>query len=51
MDRKNNIPFGWQERYHEHIIRDQGELSRISNYIINNPANWKRNKFMHETKR
>jgi hypothetical protein len=38
------MPFNkrmWQRNYYEHIIRDDGELERIRNYIINNPLNWK----------
>lgn len=31
---------GWQSRYHDHIIRNEEELQRISNYIINNPNCW-----------
>jgi REP element-mobilizing transposase RayT len=30
----------WQRNYWEHIIRDEKELDRIREYIINNPANW-----------
>lgn len=30
----------WQSRFHDHIIRDENELNRIRNYIINNPKNW-----------
>jgi len=30
----------WQRNYHEHIIRDENELNRIREYIINNPKNW-----------
>jgi REP element-mobilizing transposase RayT len=30
----------WQLRYWDHIIRNQNDHTRISNYIINNPANW-----------
>lgn len=37
--------FDWQERYHDHIIRDENEFIRISNYIENNPANWNKDKF------
>ncbi|NLJ82597.1 MAG: transposase, partial [Bacteroidales bacterium] len=36
---------GWQERFHDHIIRNNAEYQRISDYIINNPANWKNDKF------
>ena len=37
----------WQRNYWEHIIRDEQSYHRISNYIINNPKNWKGDKF-HE---
>ena len=30
----------WQRNYYEHIIRDENELNRIREYIINNPAKW-----------
>jgi REP element-mobilizing transposase RayT len=43
--RKNNIQFDWQARYHDHIIRSIEEYYRISNYIINNPANWRDDRF------
>ncbi len=36
----NNINFGWQSRYHDHIIRDRNERNRIAKYIENNPVNW-----------
>ena len=38
--RFNNIEFSWQDRYHDHIIRNQYELNRISDYIKNNVINW-----------
>ena len=41
----NKIPFGWQERFHDHIIRDVDELNRIASYIENNPGNWKEDVF------
>lgn len=37
---KEGIPFGWQDRYHDRVIRDVNELERIQNYIWNNPFNW-----------
>lgn len=43
--KENNLPFGWQSRFHEHIIRDKNEFYRIKNYIIKNPANWKQDQF------
>jgi REP element-mobilizing transposase RayT len=40
-----NPGFVWQSRYHDHIIRDNESFERISEYIKNNPANWKEDKF------
>ena len=34
------IDFAWQERFHDHIIRDNNGLDNIRKYIINNPQNW-----------
>jgi len=34
----------WQERYYDHIIRNDGELDRIRTYIANNPAQWEQDK-------
>lgn len=31
----------WQRNYYEHIIRGDGELLRVREYILNNPAAWK----------
>ncbi|MBE0427599.1 MAG: transposase [Nitrospirae bacterium] len=30
----------WQRNYYEHIIRNETELNKIREYIINNPLNW-----------
>jgi REP element-mobilizing transposase RayT len=30
----------WQRNYYEHVIRDQGSLQRIREYVANNPARW-----------
>lgn len=30
----------WQRNYYEHIIRSDVELSRIREYIVNNPLQW-----------
>ncbi len=43
--RKNNIPFNWQPRYHDHIIRTRADYDRISKYIMNNIANWDKDTF------
>jgi len=38
--RKNpGVPL-WQRNYYEHIIRNDDELNRIREYIVNNPAQW-----------
>ena len=38
--RENGIPFGWQSRYHDHIVRSQNEMNRIAEYIEQNPLVW-----------
>ena len=30
----------WQRNYYDHIIRDDADLNRIRQYIIDNPAKW-----------
>ena len=30
----------WQRNYHEHVIRDEEDLNRIRQYIIDNPGRW-----------
>jgi len=37
--------FEWQERFHDHIIRNEEEYCRIAIYIENNVTNWKDDKF------
>ena len=37
--------FGWQKRFYDHIIRNDGSYARIRQYIINNPNNWKNDRF------
>ena len=34
-----DINFAWQERFHDHIIRNEKSFNRISEYIINNSMN------------
>ena len=43
--RKNGIDFGWQPLFYDHIIRSQNDFDKISNYIIQNPAAWAKDKF------
>jgi len=35
----------WQRNYWEHIVRNENEYQRISQYIINNPQKWVNDKF------
>jgi hypothetical protein len=37
--------FEWQERFHDHIIRDEEEFCKIVNYIGDNVINWRDDKF------
>ena len=30
----------WQRNYYEHIVRDENELTRVREYIANNPMQW-----------
>jgi len=30
----------WQRNYYEHIIRNDHDLDRVREYVINNPKNW-----------
>jgi putative transposase len=36
----NNIEFGWQPRYYDHIIRTEKEYLNIKGYIKHNPQEW-----------
>lgn len=40
QSRKIRSDFGWQPRFYDHIIRDESELERITNYIKDNPRRW-----------
>ncbi|MCD4781387.1 MAG: transposase [Candidatus Omnitrophica bacterium] len=44
---QNNL-FSWQRNYYEHIIRDESDLNRIREYIINNPAKWEKDKYFRK---
>ena len=47
-DRSRPVPtkqFKWQRSFHDHIIRNEESYARISNYIQNNPLNWKEDTF------
>ncbi len=36
----HNIPFKWQSRYYDHIVRNNEELNHIAEYIQNNIDKW-----------
>ncbi|MCB0731480.1 MAG: transposase [Ignavibacteriae bacterium] len=36
----NNIPFSWQPRFYDRIIRNERELFNIRKYIVYNPYKW-----------
>lgn len=42
---EHGIPFAWQSRYHDHIIRNQLEMNRIADYVQNNPMKWEMDRF------
>jgi REP element-mobilizing transposase RayT len=37
----------WQRNYYEHVIRKDGELHEIREYIVNNPAKWELDKYFN----
>jgi REP element-mobilizing transposase RayT len=39
------LSFAWQSRFYDHIIRDDRAYRAISEYIINNPVKWDKDKF------
>lgn len=42
---EHHIDFGWQPRFHDHIIRNNNEMIEIAKYIRNNPALWIQDRF------
>ena len=47
LARKTNPNFHWQTRFYDHIIRNDKSFQTISDYIINNPTNWNKDKFFN----
>ena len=43
--RQHDLPFKWQARYHDHIIRNDGEYERIRKYIHENPQKWAEDRY------
>ncbi len=42
---KNNIPFAWQPRFYDRIIRNTNEMNNIAKYIEENVAKWAYDEF------
>ena len=42
---ERGIPFVWQTRFHDHIVRDICEMNQIADYIENNVQKWEMDKF------
>ena len=43
--RELNITNIWQRNYYEHIVRNEGELQKIWDYIDSNPRNWSEDRY------
>jgi putative transposase len=43
--RKIDSNFGWQPRFHDHIIHNSKSFDRIQNYIFENPSKWENDTF------
>ena len=42
---EKEIPFAWQPRFYDHIIRNGTEMNHIADYIQNNPMKWELDRF------
>lgn len=42
---ERGIPFAWQTRFHDRIVRDTCEMNQIADYIENNVQKWEMDKF------
>ncbi len=38
--RQNNIPFAWQTRFYDRMIRNREELNNVAEYIETNVGKW-----------
>lgn len=43
--RSHHIPFAWQERYYDHVIRNLDEHERIRQYVLINVQKWQEDKY------
>jgi REP element-mobilizing transposase RayT len=46
-NRVRGMPGGhvWQRNYYERVIRDDDELERVREYILDNPRKWDQDKY------
>ncbi|MCF8460332.1 MAG: hypothetical protein K9G46_06385 [Flavobacteriales bacterium] len=43
--RKIHADFAWQSRFHDHVIRNEENHTKIRYYVLNNPLLWNQDKF------
>ena len=43
--RRNGLDFGWQQRFHDHVIRGSRDGNNIAEYIENNVLTWRKDCF------
>jgi putative transposase len=43
--RSRGFDFVWQARFHDHIVRNDESLSRINDYIQDNPVLWEEDRY------
>ena len=48
INQKSKHKFTWQKSFYDHIIRNDEELIRISDYIEKNPLLWKQDEYFVE---
>ena len=41
----HNVPFAWQPRFHDVVIRSSEQLARFRDYILANPSRWAEDEF------
>ena len=46
---ENGIPFNWQSRFHDRIIRNTEEMNGIAKYIEENVAKWQYDEFYEKS--
>lgn len=43
--RKTDVRFGWQSRFHDHVITTEKSFQMIQQYISENPEKWSQDRF------